>query len=149
MEALVEMEQSKAMAEARHKAEEGMANVFLERLAERVGGRASVQAVFGEPIERGDLIVVPVARIRWGVGGGAGSADDATGGSGSGGSGSGGSGSGGGGGVAADPVGYLEIRPGGATFQPIVQPYPSPLFLLASGLAAAFVLRALARLIHR
>jgi hypothetical protein len=50
--------------------------------------------------------------------------------------------------VAADPVGHLEIRPSGATFVPIVQPYPSPLFLLASGVAAALMLRALARLVR-
>jgi hypothetical protein len=37
---------------------------FLERLAERIGGRASVKAVFGEPTDRGDLTVVPIARVR-------------------------------------------------------------------------------------
>lgn len=130
------------MDEARQAAKAGPANQFVERLAERIGGHANVRAVFGEPIERGDLVVVPVARVRWGVGGGAGSGESA------GGSDSG-SGSGGGGGVAADPVGYLEIRPTGATFQPIVPPYPSPLFVLAAGLAAAFILRALARVVRR
>jgi Sporulation protein YtfJ (Spore_YtfJ) len=132
---------SKAMDQASHAAEGGATDRFLERLADRMGGRAGVQAVFGEPIQHGDLTVVPVARIRWVFGGGAGSGADAAG--------DGGSGSGGGGGVSAEPIGYLEIGPVGASFEPIVSPYPSPLFLLASGIAAAVVLRALARLIRR
>jgi sporulation protein YtfJ len=129
------------MDEARRAAEASVADRFVDGLAERVGARAGVHAVFGEAIERGDVTVVPVARVRWGFGGGAGNAGEGAGGT--------GSGSGGGGGVAADPIGYLEIGPSGAAFRPIVQPYPSPLFLLASGITAAIVLRALARLIRR
>ena len=134
-------EESKARDEATHAAEAGLAGQFLERLAERIGGHANVRAVFGEPIERGDLVVVPVARVRWGVGGGSGSGVSASGSD-------SGSGSGGGGGAAADPVGYLEIRPTGATFVPIAPPYPGPLFVLTAGLAAAFILRALARVVR-
>src|SRR5829696_4917048 len=51
----------------------GPADDFLGRLAERVGAQANVKAVFGEPIERDGLVVVPVAKVRWGFGGGAGS----------------------------------------------------------------------------
>ena len=131
----------RVMDEARKEAEGGPADSFMERLAERIGARASVTAVFGQPVERGDLTVIPVARVRWGFGGGTGSGGD--------GAGSSGEGSGGGGGVAADPVGFVEIGPDGATFRPIVQPYPSPLFLLVSGVTAAIILRALARVIHR
>ena len=36
----------------------------------------------------------------------------------------------------------------GARFERIVQPYPSPMLLLASGVTAAIVLRALARLVR-
>jgi hypothetical protein len=124
---------------AREATEERPLDRFLDRLAERIGGRASVKAVFGEPIERGDLTIVPVARVRWGFGGGSGtSGGDAE-----------AAGSGGGGGVAADPAGYIEIRAGEARFRPIVPPYPSPGFLLAAGLTAAIVIRALARLASR
>ncbi len=138
----MESQQSNAMQDARHAAEGGLTERFLGNLADRIGARAGVETVFGEPIQRGELTVVPVARMRWFFGGGSGSGADPTG------TGATGSGSGGGGGVAADPVGHLEIRPSGATFQPIVQPYPSPLFLLASGVAAALMLRALARLVR-
>lgn len=133
-------EDAAAMNEARRAAGGGPTDRLLERLAEQIGARAGVQAVFGEPIRQGDMTVVPVARVRWGFGGGSGSADGPTTGS--------GSGSGGGGGVAADPVGYLEIGPAGATFRKIAEPYPSPLFLVAAGVAGAIVLRALARLVH-
>ena len=105
------------MDEARQAAEGGPAQQFVERIAERIGAQASVKAVFGEPVDRGDLTVIPVGRVRWGFGGGAGD-----------GGGSDGSGSGGGGGVAAEPIGFIEIGPSGAAFRPIVSPYPSPLF---------------------
>ena len=114
---------------------------LLERLAELVGAKAGVQAVFGEPTTRQDLTVIPVARVRWGFGGGGGRAEAPPS--------APASGSGGGGGVAADPVGYLEVGPEGAAFRPIREPYPSPVFLIASAVAAAIVLRAIARLAGR
>lgn len=119
----------------------GPGDTLVERLAQLVGARAGVRAVFGEPIQQGALTVVPVARVRWGFGGGGGRAEDAPTGA--------ASGSGGGGGVAADPVGYLEITAGEATFRPIRQPYPSPVFVLAAGIGLAFVLRGVARLAGR
>jgi uncharacterized spore protein YtfJ len=139
------------------KAATGSIDGFVERMAERVGGKASVRAVFGDPIERAGITVIPVARIRWGFGGGAGRGPIAVG-PGTGEAGSGeraiddgisGMGTGGGGGVTADPIGYLEIGPEGATFKPIVSPMPSPGFLLAAGAAAALILRSLARLVRR
>lgn len=133
-------ERASAWEEAREAAEGGMAERYLDRLAERVGAHATVRAVFGEPIDRGDLTVIPVARVRWGFGGGAGSGTDGASGT--------GTGAGGGGGVTADPVGHLEIRGGLATFTPIVPPFPGPWFILASGVTAALVIRALARLLR-
>lgn len=146
-----------AAADARRAAGGGRLDQFVERMAERVGARASVRAVFGDPIERDGITVIPVARVRWGFGGGAGSGPIAMGpGTGEGftpssedGDARPGFGSGGGGGAIADPIGYLEIGPDGATFRSIVPPMPSPAFLLASGVTAALVLRALARLLRR
>ena len=132
---------------------------FVERMAERVGGKASVRAVFGDPIERDGITVIPVARVRWGFGGGAGRGPIAVGpGSSDGDPGAGtttldeglsGAGTGGGGGATADPIGYIEIGPDGATFKPIASPMPSPGFLLAAGASAALLLRGVARLIRR
>jgi uncharacterized spore protein YtfJ len=140
---------SAVMDTARQAAEATPAERLLERLADRIGARASVGAVFGEPIERGEITVVPVARVRWGFGGGAGGADQLPEAPGDAGAASWAGGGGGGGGATADPIGYLEIGPDGATFRPIAAAYPSPLFLFASGVTAAIVLRALARLLRR
>jgi uncharacterized spore protein YtfJ len=40
------------------------ADGLFERLAELVGAKATVHAVFGEPIKQGDVTVVPVAKVR-------------------------------------------------------------------------------------
>jgi uncharacterized spore protein YtfJ len=147
-----------AMDEARRAAGGSSIDGFVERMAERVGARASVRAVFGDPIQRGDITVIPVARVRWGFGGGAGRGPIAVGpgtdpeGAAVGGltdEGLSGAGAGGGGGAIADPIGYLEIGPDGASFIPIGVPMPSPGFLLAAGVAGAIVLRAIGRLLRR
>jgi len=147
-----------AMDQARKAAGGSSIDGFVERIAERVGGKASVRAVFGDPIERGGITIIPVARVRWGFGGGAGRGPIAVGpGIGVDGAatdggadeGLSGAGTGGGGGVTADPVGYLEMGPDGVSFIPIGVPMPSPGFLLAAGAAAAIVLRSIARLVRR
>lgn len=158
-----------AMADARRAGEGGQVDGFVERIAERLGAHATVKAVFGDPVERDGITIIPVAKVRWGFGGGAGGGplgagpaswtdgtagvagiDDSTVGDARQGGGSlGGFGSGGGGAVTAEPVGYLEIGPDGATFIPISPVMPSPGFLLAVGAMAALVLRALARLLRR
>lgn len=149
-----------ALAEARRAGDGGPIDGFIERMAERLSGKASVSAVFGDPIERDGLTIIPVAKVRWVFGGGAGSGPIAVG------PGKEGtaasepidgtmpgvatsSGSGGGGGVTADPVGYLEIGPDGASFVSITPVMPSPGLLLAGGATAALVLRGLARLLRR
>ena len=130
-----------AEAAAEQAASGGPADRLLERLADIIGARASVQAVFGEPIKQGDVTVIPVAKVRWGFGGGTGQSEvpedgPAT-------------GSGAGGGATAEPVGYLEIGPAGAEFTAITDARPSPLFILAAGLTAALVLRGVAKLLGR
>lgn len=124
-----------ARGDARAAAEGGVGSRLLERLAERVGGRAHASAVFGSPVERDGVTVIPVARVRWGVGAGGGeSVADGS------------SGSGGGGGASADPVGFIEVRQAGATFRTIGNPMTSPGFVLAAAIAIAVVLRAVGRL---
>ena len=131
-------------SKASHKVPEPpLTDKIIERVIERIGGRAAVETAYGEPIVRGDLTVVPVARVRWAFGAGSGMPVDeqernaAP------------SGSGAGGAVMVDPIGYLEIGARGTEFKPIVPPYPGALFLLAGGVTAALVLRGLAKLIRR
>jgi uncharacterized spore protein YtfJ len=135
-------DQPDARAQA-EQAARGPQDAILEKLVDRVGGKASVKAVFGDPIVRNGKSVVPVAKVRWGFGGGSGTGpvDDS-------GSAATGSGTGAGGAVTAEPIGYLEIGEEGATFRPIAAAYPSPIFLLAAGISGALVIRAIARLIR-
>ena len=136
-------DQTEARSDAEQAATGNPQDRLLEKLVDRVGGKASVQAVFGEPLQRGGKTVVPVAKVRWGFGGGTGTGPmDGSSGAPT------GSGSGGGGGVTAEPIGYLEIDEAGAAFKPIAAAYPSPIFLLAAGLSGALVIRAIARLVR-
>ena len=50
---------------------------FLERLANKVGINSKVSTVFGDPIERDGITVIPVAKVSWGFGGGSGTGGSA------------------------------------------------------------------------
>lgn len=120
------------MDDARAASEPGL----IERLIVAAGGRGGAQAVFAPPVERGGVTVIPVARVRWGAGGGRGWSPEQ------------GEGSGGGAGVIADPVGYVEVTDQGAVFRPIERPLANPLVLLAGAVGIAIVVRALARVLR-
>jgi len=111
-----------------------LADSFLGNLARRVGLKAGARNVFGDPVERDGVTVIPVAKVRYGFGGGAGMGEGDEG---------DGMGQGGGGGVMAGPIGFIEIRDGSATFMPIGDPAAAWPIVLASGVAAWFVLRGL------
>lgn len=117
----------------------GPAAEVLERLAEKLGSKASVSAVFGEPVTDAGITIIPVARVGFGFVAGAGrerkQAEAAQ-------------GSGGGGGVSAAPVGYIEIKDGTAVFKPIRDPLVDvvvPLATLVAGFAAPRLVRRLLR----
>jgi uncharacterized spore protein YtfJ len=116
---------------------------LLERLADKLGGRASVTAVYGEPITRDGITVIPVARVGFGFGGGAGREIGAS---------KTGEGGGGGGGAEARPLGYIEITDGKATYKPIRDPWTDvvlPLAALLAGSALPRVVRMIRRRGHR
>lgn len=111
----------------------GLTGDIAAKLADRVGNRAGVKAIFGEPVERDGVTVIPVGRTRWGFGGGGGKggrADEE------------GEGSGGGGGAIAVPVGYIEISGGAARFRRIGLPV-SPGTLIAAAAGLYLVMRGL------
>lgn len=117
----------------------GTVTTLLERLAERIGGKASVTTVFGEPLVCGEVTVIPVARVGFGFGGGHGRATGASG---------NGEGGGGGGGAEARPVGFIEVRQGTATFKPIRDPWVDvvvPVAVIAAGALMPRLARAVAR----
>jgi uncharacterized spore protein YtfJ len=108
---------------------------ILGVVAERLGAHASAQAVFGDPIEREGITVIPVAKVRmgFGAGGGSGSGKDED----------SGEGGGGGGGTTATPLGYIEISAAGAEFRPIHSWADSWPAILAAGAAVFLALRGL------
>jgi uncharacterized spore protein YtfJ len=117
-------------------AQEGtaLADELLQRIGQAVGDKAKVSAVFGEPVERGGVTVIPVAKARFGFGGGGGAGGR---------EGQEGSGGGGGGGALVSPVGFIELRDGAATFKRIT----GPTDLLAVVAAAALAALVLGRLL--
>ena len=42
---------------------------FIGQLAEKIGAMTTVKRVYGDPIERGNVTVIPVAKILCGFGG--------------------------------------------------------------------------------
>ena len=89
------------------------ADRFIGTMAEKLGAVARAATVFGEPVERDGITVIPVAKALWGFGGGAGHGYE------EGSGGKQGDGAGGGGGVRVTPVGFIEIKESAANFRPI------------------------------
>lgn len=84
---------------------------LLSKLADRIGAAYGASTVFGLPVERDGVTVVPVAVVRFGFGGGAGG--DST---------SDQDGEGAGAGGMVTPAGYIELKDGRSRFVPIVHP---------------------------
>ena len=81
----------------------------VQALLSKVTDNLTVGRVFGEPLRHGEVLVVPVARIRGGAGG-SGGADAAT----------EETGSGGGGGFEATPAGVFVVKNDSVSWRPAV-----------------------------
>ena len=80
-------EKADAYKEAEDAARRGAADL-IERVADKIGMHVGAKAVFGEPVERDGVTVIPVAQTIIGTGAGSGaSADNETGAGGGGGTG--------------------------------------------------------------
>lgn len=86
---------------------------FVSSIAEKLGAVAQASTIFGQAVERNGITVIPVAKARWGFGGGGGQRRD------EGHDGKLEDGAGGGGGVQVTPVGFIEITNNEAKFRPI------------------------------
>lgn len=106
---------------------------FIEQLAQRLGISANAAAIYGQPVERGGVTVIPVAKARYGFGGGSGLSKKGE------------EGSGGGGGVSVSPVGYIEIKGGDTRFRKIRDPQSLIAALAIGGLFAFLTARSLAK----
>ena len=103
---------------------------LLSMLAERIGARLGAATVFGAPVERDGVTVVPVAVARFGIGAGSGSDPS-----------KGQEGEGGGGGGTVSPTGYIELKDGRSQFVPIVRPARMLALVLGAVIAAIALVR--------
>lgn len=111
----------------------GRAHDALVELADRVGARIVARTIFGEPVERDGITVVPVASARFGLGGGSGSDPSKA-----------QEGSGAGAAGTLTPAGYIELKDGASRFVPVVQPARMMLGMLAGiAVVAPAIIRAL------
>lgn len=79
----------------------------VSEMMSSAGDALTVKRVFGEPIEKDGVTIIPVARLAGGGGGGTGDSQE-------------GSGSGGGYAVMAKPAGVYVVRDGDVTWQPAI-----------------------------
>lgn len=110
-----------------------LADELLQRIGKTVADNARVSAIFGEPVAREGITVIPVGKARFGFGGGGGTGPR----------GAEGSGGGGGGGGSVSPVGYIEISEGGAKFKRITSPVAVFALVVAASVTALVAKRLL------
>lgn len=115
------MTEDEARERAREQIESGG---LVSAIAERIGESSGVRAVFGEPVERDGVIVIPVARACWGAGGGGGGEGEDE-------------GYGAGGGTIAAPHGFIEVADGKARYRRLRSPLRTVLLLAVVALAGA------------
>ena len=101
-------------------------------IVERARDTITVGRVYGEPIERDGVIVIPAAAVLGGGGGGSGMQGDQA-------------GMGGGFGMRARPVGAFVIENGDVRWEPVVDRERQALISAAVGAAAMLTLRSLLR----
>jgi uncharacterized spore protein YtfJ len=107
----------------------------LPEMLGRAADAAHARRVFGEPVERDGVVIVPAASVRGGAGGGGGSGP----------SGEGGEGTGGGYGFTARPVGAFVIRGDQVEWRPALDVGRVILGGQLVAVAALLVLRSLIR----
>ncbi|MBN1209186.1 MAG: hypothetical protein JXB05_30290 [Myxococcaceae bacterium] len=81
----------------------------VSELLDKTRGDISAKRVFGEPVQQGDAIIIPAAKVSGGGGGGEGKGPAEQ-----------GSGAGSGFGLSARPVGAFVIRNGHARWRPAI-----------------------------
>lgn len=84
---------------------------ILATLAEHVSARLNASTVFGSPVERDGVTIIPVAAVRFTFGGGCGGDSQR-----------GGEGEGGGAIGRGTATGYIELKDGRSRFVPTVDP---------------------------
>ncbi len=111
----------------------------LEQLYDKMDGTANAVVAFAPPQKHDDLVVIPVAGVRWRFGSGTGTRRpkeprEAQGGIGVGGV------------LSVSPVGFIEVKQGTARFRPIFTPDTLLKMQIVGGLIALGIIRGLGSL---
>lgn len=107
---------------------------FVECIAEKLGSAANVTRLYGEPVERNGVTVIPVSKAMYGFGGGGGTK-----------AGEEGSGDG----LMLTPVGYIEIKDGKSRFRTIRNPQTLIRIIAVSRMFTLLTARTITRLFHK
>jgi uncharacterized spore protein YtfJ len=102
----------------------------MKTLADAIGSTAGARLAYGDPVERAGVTVVPVARVRFGFGGGQKPGEQRE-------------QAGGGGGAVVTPAGFLILRGDEVRFRPIRDPARMIGLVLAIGFVLRLAIRAL------
>jgi uncharacterized spore protein YtfJ len=108
---------------------------FVERLAEKLGVNANAKAIYSDPVQCDGVTVIPVAKVRWGFGGGDALKFNKR-------------AKGGGGGIQISPLGYIEMKEGRSTYRPINDPASWGPLMVIGGVVGWVLLRGLRKLIR-
>jgi len=101
---------------------------LIEKVAYELGRNARVEVVFGEPVERDGITVIPVAAASLGLGGGSRPRKES------------GEGDGIGAGMRVSPVGYIEVGDGWARYRRILPTWAFVSITLGLGAFAGLLL---------
>ena len=105
-------------------------DALLATIADRMGARLGTSTVFGTPVERDGVTVVPVAVARFGMGAGSGSDPSKH-----------QEGEGGGGAGSVTPIGYIELKDGRSRYVPAVHPARMVALFLAAAVTTLLIVR--------
>ncbi|MGE5341368.1 MAG: GerW family sporulation protein [Candidatus Omnitrophota bacterium] len=106
----------------------------IREVAEHIQKNTTVEAIFGKPVERGHVTIIPVSQIKISGGGGGGSTDEKKNQSPK------GSGMGLGVSIKAIPLGYIEIKEDSARFVEISRRSRIKVMVMALGALTVFSL---------
>jgi uncharacterized spore protein YtfJ len=116
-----------------HGQKEG-SNSFPERLVEAFKASAGAKMICGEPIERDGMTIIPVAKLRYGFGGGGHNGEE---------------GGARAGGMIVRPAGYIELKNGSSRFHAIREPVAFVPLVIAGGLTGLLLARGLYKMFRQ
>lgn len=109
---------------------------MIEHLAESIHNTFDTKIIFSKPVEKHGTLIIPVAKVMYGFGGGSGHENSRK-------------GKGGGAGVIAKPIGFIEITKEQTRFVSISHPVSYPALIFAGGIATYIILKGISKFLKK